>query len=169
MGTLGVYLLWSGFGWMLLGLGLYLRRHWRERKERERARTAGEIVDYEEQVRFHRGGRSVTHYPLVRFSTESGQVRVKSDVSMDPEKHPVGSAVEVLYDADDPARFHLVESAPESDAGGPAIRIGVAWVLIATAATTIVYALSQGYGIGDIPYLLENSGVFHFLRSLFGR
>ena len=158
-----VWILWSMPGWLMLGLGRLSRRSWRKKAERERARAMGTIVENVPREELRKDRKTTAWYPVVRFDVDGRELRQKCEYAAGQGVHPVGQVLEVLYDPDDPSHFHF-DADPADQMGLPAIRIGVIWIVVATVATLILYALSSGYGLEDIPYVLKNLPV---IRTLF--
>lgn len=143
-------------GWMLLFMGLKTRREARLREDREHTRTTGVIVDHvRKTMRVGRnGGTRVLWKPVVEFSAEGQSYHLEYDNYMDREKHPVGKAVDILYDVGDPTRFHLDED-PMFLRHGGAVPIGILWIIGSAVFTLVVVMLTFG----------ESSDIGHLWRS----
>ena len=138
MRALTVFLLWSGIGWIMLFLGLSVRRSEREQAERERTRAAGTIVAHVKHLSDDRRREAAAPVPVVCFRAEGREIR--SEAKKAPaSRYPVGREVDVLYDPDDPTRFHFEED-KSTRAIQPLILIGLIWILIAAVATCILAA-----------------------------
>ena len=147
----------SWVAWILLFMGLQTKRESRRRCETEHTRTAGTIVDYAR--REHRGGRNSRVYwvPVVEFTADGQKYREEYANSMDRERYPAGSEVDILYDVSSPSRFHLEADPVFSDPGGGAIRISIVWIL-AGAALTILLAVFVGglrIDLGELGYRIQ--------------
>ena len=130
--------------WFLLSAGLGTRRDSRRRSKRERRRATGVIVGYVRgRVRSGKSGGVAYWKPVVEFSAEGQSFHQEYPNMMDRERYPVGKEVDILYDGDDPARFHLAEDPVFTDPGGGAIRIALIWIA-ATAALDVALAVFVG-------------------------
>lgn len=124
-------------GLALLGIGFAIRRAWQERQDRERARATGVVTGHGAA----RGGKGAALCPLrVRFDAEGQTHELESRALADPGRWPVGTPAEVLYDPDDPNRFHLEALTPENPPAAM-LRVGLVWTAAALAALLIVNAL----------------------------
>lgn len=133
----------SLFGWIFLFTGIHARFEKRRRDESEHTRVTGRIVDYARKESLSRG-RSYVHWsPVIEFEADGRHCRREYGEWMDPERHPVGEAVELLYDVSDPARFHLVSDEAYANGGRALTRIGLIWIAGA-AALTLALAVFVG-------------------------
>ena len=124
---LGIFSL-VGLG--ILRIGLQGQRDWERRLERERTRATGTVVGYVSRRRsFGRSSLITRQYPVVEFRVDGGLQRHACDCELSPDEFPVGTALEVLYEADDPARFHP-EAYHRIEEGGNRhfIRFGLVWI-----------------------------------------
>ena len=144
--TLTVFALLSLVGWALLAMGLLIARSRRNREARERARATGTIVEY---ARAERAGGQVSRaLPVVSFMAEERAYRLQCAERLDPEAFPVGQTVEVLYDADNPERFHLDVESAEAASGRRMTRLGLAWIACAAAiALALTAILGQDFDL----------------------
>ena len=130
-------------GWIMLIYALKSRRARERREERERARATGRVVEYVRQTRRYRRGPTIHFtWPVVEFRAEGQTVRQQYENSLSSEQYPVGADVDVVYDADDPTRFHLDADADFSQGAGSYTWMGIIWILVcavlAVALTMVV-------------------------------
>ena len=146
MKLLLVFAVWSLAGWLALGMGLSNRRSWRRRDEEETARAEAVVVDYVTKKRTGRGQTSY-HLPVVRYTVEGVEYVQQVDFAYDPKDLPVGTAVPVRYNPNDPARFHpdLAELRHGNTNG--LITFGLIWILVSLASALVLNSLSGGYGL----------------------
>lgn len=132
-------------GWGMLLIALKSRRARERREEQERARATGSIVEYVNETKRYRRGPTVRFTrPVVEFRAEGQVIRQKYENSLSPEQYPVGASVDVVYDADDPTRFHLDADAEFSQGAGSFVRTGIIWLLIcAVLAATMTLVLQH--------------------------
>ncbi len=135
----------SGFGWVLLLIGFSTRRSIRRRNDIERCRTAGTVSGYKTaETVSSRGGKRTVYRMTVDFTADGRAMSLEYENSMDREKFPPGTPVEVLYDMDDPTHFHLEEDPVFQTEGGRAVQIGAIWILAAAALTLALAVLVGG-------------------------
>ena len=126
-------------GWLTLILGLRERRSQRRREEKERARATGVILDYARSSRrAYRGSTLHRIQPVIAYRAEGRDCQAKYENNLSPETHHVGSEVELLYDPDDPARFHLADDPAFERGGATLTRIGLAWFLIVAVIAALL-------------------------------
>lgn len=138
------FIMASFVGWILLFVGMGVRRDKRRREETERAQATGVIVDMVRRT--HPSGRSGTAVywrPVVEFTAEGVPVRREYDMNIDPEKHAVGEEVQLFYDISSPDRFHLEIDDAYHNGGATAMRVATIWIL-ASAFLTILLAVLVG-------------------------
>ena len=162
MTPFAVFLLWSGFGWLLLAIGLSTGRGWRKKLDREYSRAAGTIAGHAEQRHINRGHTITVYYPIVSFNADGTEVSFRDDYAIETKDYPVGTPVEVCYDPGDPSRFHLVGGPAGAHPGRLAAIIGIVWIAVAAIATLAMYALSSGYGLNVLD-ALRDTRLFHAL------
>ena len=143
MTALIVFGIFSLPGWIMLIYALRSRRARERREERERARTTGRVVEYVRQTKRYRRGPTIHFtWPVVEFRAEGQTVRRQYENSLSPEQYPVGASVDVVYDADDPTRFHLDADVDFSQGAVSYARMGIVWILVcavlAVALTMVV-------------------------------
>ena len=142
------FLIASVGAWFFLGVSIQSRREYRRKTEAERARATGTVVDHV------RHKRSWLH-PVVEFTADGRVNRLEYPVDVDPGELPVGTQVEVLYNPDDPARFHLEQYHGEAPGARALARIGFIWLAGAAALTLVLMTLVGGYRI-DVRHLWRN-------------
>ncbi len=143
--ALTVLVIFSLPGWIMLLWAAKSRRARERREEQERTRATGRIVDYVRQTkRYWRAPTVHFTWPVVEFRAEGTVIRKQYENSLSPEQYPVGASVDVVYDADDPTRFHLDADADFSQGAGSYVRMGVIWLLIcAVLAATLMLVLQR--------------------------
>lgn len=134
------FLMTSFVGWIFLLVSIRSRREHRKRLERERTRATGSIVDYAP-------GRGDAGRPVVEFIADGRQIRLENKSAVDRARYPVGASVEVLYDPDDPSRFHLESDADDGSGSAALARVGYIWLACAAALTLALMTLVGGYRI----------------------
>ena len=152
-GGLIVFALFGATGWVFIRNGIADLRGIGNRQEQERARATGVIVDlirHEKAVRVGRRGRRhteivVTWTPVVEFAVEGKVRRLECPDRFAGGQYAVGDALDLLYDADDPADFHF-ESVVlrERRFGKFSILIGVG---LFVAAILIAHHFFAEYGV----------------------
>ena len=143
MSDIGLYLLafglWSLMGLILIGVGLHTLRYQRKKESRERALTAGRIVEAVKKVHRAAKGGNVTYYvPVVEFQAEGQAYRLENENgSREQDSIIVGKMVDVLYDPADPTHFHLTEDDANDQSAHSLIKWGVVWIVCAAALTAV--------------------------------
>jgi len=143
MTALVVFALFSLGGWAVIWIGVKGNIEARRRGEREHSRTSGKVVRLvSREHRYGRHNRRTFWYPVVAFYAEGRAYELESKDGLWADAVAEGDEVELLYDADDPSRFHL-EMFGESDArsGGHLIRFGIAWVIVAVVVAVLIAKL----------------------------
>ena len=142
----------SLFGWIFVFVGISARREQRRREESEHTRASGVVVEYTDGERHGKHGPYVIHRPVIEFTADGAKVRKTYENSLKQEEFPVGTEVEVLYDVNDPARFHLESDLAFSRGSGNLMKIGLVWVLLA-ALLTFALAIFVGGWRPDISHV----------------
>ena len=126
-------------GIALVVIGLSGIRKARGQAERERARASGTVVDMVKRHSLGRGRPLTAWHPVLEFRAGGQTLRHESREGYWPGQFTVGERVEILYDADDPSRFHL-EKLFEGHVTGCRItvRVGILWVVLAGVAAWLV-------------------------------
>ena len=119
-------------GVALIWIGMSGTRKARRRAERERVRASGTVVDMVKHLSLGRGKPLTAWHPVVEFRADGQTLRCESRDGYSSGQFTVGERVDLLYDADDPSRYHL-EKLAEWEATGDRITIvvGILWVVIA--------------------------------------
>lgn len=132
-----LYAALSCLGWIWVIMGISTLRDHRKVREQERARTTAKVVELiPEEVRRwnshrHRHETCTVWHPVVTFSVENREYRLKSSASLLWSDLSVGETVDICYDADDPTHFHfekLWEDVSRRAKGF--IIIGIVWAVI---------------------------------------
>ena len=122
----------SVVGFALVGIGLSGFRKASKKAERERARASGTVVDMIKHLSLGRGKPLTAWHPVVEFLVEGQTLRYESREGYWSDQFKVGECVDVLYDADDPSRYHLEKMAEwEATCDKITIMVGILWVVIA--------------------------------------
>ena len=119
-------------GVALIWIGMSGTRKARRRAERERVRASGTVVDRVKHLSLGRGKPLTAWHPVVEFRVEGQTLRHESRDGYLSGQFTIGERIELLFDADDPSRYHL-EKLAEWEATGDRITIvaGILWVVIA--------------------------------------
>jgi len=175
--TFGLFAAISAAGWILLIVGIAIQRYQSRRLEQERTRATGTVVA-------HADGSGTGRYclPVIEFTADGQKVRQRCKGTFERERYPVGQTVDILYDADNPTRFHP-DAAVEVNPGRILVLIGVAWiafaVILAGALSGVVERhLDTGrntFPLSDMPKISTvkgdsqgSAGGFQYLLSDFG-
>lgn len=138
--TLGIFAL-VGIG--MLRIGLNGRREWQQKQERERARTTGSVVEVRREQKHMRRGPSWTACtPVVAFRAEGRNYQLDAVASTEPDEFAPGDAVEVLYDPDEPTRFHIEGRACEEKGHDSLIRTGLIWLGIEAVVVVVFLVIN---------------------------
>lgn len=139
--TLGILAL---AGLFALIESLYDRRRRRRREEAERARATGVLVGFAEEQHRHRHRKPMkVHYvtvyrPIVRFQVDGVEYKLKSDGIVPRDQFQEGQPVDLLYDPDNPAHFHLDRGDVEERSTRGAVVFALAWLACALAAIALL-------------------------------
>ena len=131
---------WPAF--MLMFMGFQTKWESRRRSETEHTRATGIIVDYA-CGEYRNGHRRLYWKPVVEFTADGEKIHAEYGNSMDRNRFPIGTEVDIRYDVSDPLRFHLEMDPVFVDPGGGAIRISLIWIA-ASAVLTILLAVFVG-------------------------
>ena len=125
-------------GWIFVGIALHVRRYQRKKELNERSLTFGRIVEAAEKVHHRgRGGTIRSYFPVVEFEADGRTYRLENENgSRDRESVVIGRSVDVLYDPEDPARFHLADDDANVTGADSLMRMGM--IIIAGAAVLTV-------------------------------
>ena len=142
MTSIGYYLLFFAVlsinGLIFIGVGLHTVRYQRKKEENETESARGVIVDIAKKKTRPARGRSVTYYvPVIEFTAGEKLYRLENENgSRDRESVVIGRSVDVLYDPEDPARFHLADDDANVTGADSLLRMGM--IIIAGAAVMTV-------------------------------
>ena len=126
-------------GFALVGIGLSGFRKAGEQAERERVRASGTVVDMVKHLSLGRGKPLTAWHPVVEFQAEGQILRYESRDGYMSGQFKVGERVDLLYDADDPSRYHLEKMAEWEAAGDKiTIMVGILWVVVAGVIAFLV-------------------------------
>ena len=127
------FVLLSAGGWICLLAALRRRRRIQAVEEARRGRATGQIVAFSDTMK---GGR---RQPVVEFTAEGRLYRLEAPAN--PEAASVGEGVEVRYDPDDPAQFHIESREGLNRDGGGLLKLAVAWIAVCAALAVVVTML----------------------------
>ena len=119
-------------GIVLVVIGLSGIRKARLQAEREQSRAAGTVVDIVRHLSLGRGKPLTAWHPVVEFEAEGQTIRQESREGYPSGLFTVGENVGILYDAEDPGRFHL-EKMTEKNAAVHRVTVlaGILWIVLA--------------------------------------
>lgn len=130
-----LFLLLSIGGIALIAIGLSGIRKTSEQRERECVRASGTVVDVVKRMSLGRGKPLFVWYPAVAFQAEGQMLRYESREGYLAGQFTVGERVDILYDADDPSRFHLEKGFDKQITGHRVTALaGILWIVIAGIA-----------------------------------
>lgn len=115
-------------GWICLFVGLGKRRRRQALEEARRGHATGQVVAL--------AGRAKA---TVAFTAEGRLYSLEAGA----EGLAVGDSVEVRYDPDDPARFHIERDDTPGLDGRGLVRAGVAWIAVAAVLAAGITALPR--------------------------
>lgn len=150
-------------GVILIVSGVKQRKKNVLKAETERERTTGTIVEYKPQRVHSRRTYRTVWTPVVTYQVGGQEYRLATDWLADREKYPVGTPMELLYDADHPERAHLEADEVFTDNGKTAVRIGIIWIVVGILLVETVIFLTASDSGGSF---LERYTV---LGKLFGK
>ncbi len=119
-------------GVFMIITGIHGQREWRRREERENARASAGIVSVREVRRSSRYGYSTVRYPTVRF-TAGGQAVEAEGPGMQHIAFEPGRKIDLKYEPENPAHFHLADDEMDDRLGRKLVRIGAAVIVCAAA------------------------------------
>ena len=137
-----MFLIFLALGLVFLIPGLNARRADRLRAQRETARTEGVIVRAEKKVilgtRRHGQKAPEQWRCVVRYTAGGREYELLSEGTYpDDSLLTPGKAVEVLYDPDEPFRYHLTQEPGEEKAARTVILLGAGLILLGAALAVI--------------------------------
>lgn len=130
METAFIFIAFSVGGWILLAVGILFRRRWLRKQEQERVRATGVVVGYAGNAPAN--SRRCT--PIIEYTAEGQTLRAPCKGPFEREKYPVGETLDILYDADDPTRFHQ-DADEDIPVGRGLVRAGLVWIAVAAILT----------------------------------
>ncbi len=142
-----VFALWSAVGWLFVWLGASNLRRYRAKEARETERTTALIADYKEVQRLSRGRSYISHYPILRYIASDGtEYEAQDDFTLEPERYPAGTVLELFYDPTRPEDYHLAITPGTPKNARFQLRLGIIWVLVAFLGVLLLHSFSGGYG-----------------------
>ncbi|MBQ6374257.1 MAG: DUF3592 domain-containing protein [Clostridia bacterium] len=125
-------------GIALIWIGQSGLRKAREQEASERTRASGTVVDLVRHFSLRRGSTASWH-PVVAFRVDGQMVRHESCTGYWLDRLEVGEQVDILYDTDDPGRFHLEKLFDRQIAADRlTVKIGILWIAVAGVIAGIV-------------------------------
>ena len=125
-------------GIALVGIGLSGIRRARRQQEQERARTTGIVVDFVVH-RSLRRGKPPSWHPVVEFEADGRLIRQECRDGYWLDQFRVGEQVDLLYDADDPGRYHLEKLFDANVTGDRVtVAVGILWIAIAGVVAWLI-------------------------------
>ena len=125
-------------GIALIWIGLSGLRKARALEERERSRASGTVVETVRHVSLRRG-KIPTWHPVVRFTADGETHCHESRVGYWLGQFEVGESVDILYDANDPSRYHIEKLFDKQiTADKITIVVGVLWIVAAGVVALFV-------------------------------
>ena len=139
-----VFTLVSFTGWIFVYGGISNLRKLKKQREEERIFTTGRVVEVVKAQKVYRTGRRFRRHnavhtfwsPVVEFAVESHLYRLQAGYKTQEETLRVGETVDILYNENDPSRFHLKEQEErDKHAGRYFIVLGIIWIIISAVIT----------------------------------
>ena len=137
-------ILFLGFsltGFIFIGVALHTKKYQRKKELAEYAYVAAKIADCIEKQ--HRSGRygTVRYYvPVIAFTADHTEYRLENENGYrERDKIEIGKPVDVMYDPNDPAHFHLTEDDANDKASESLLRFGLIIVIGAAILTVVCY------------------------------
>lgn len=131
----------SLIGWIFVGVALHTRRYQQKKELEERTLTTGTIVDMVKKVNRAGRGRPVKYYvPVVAFEVNGHTYRLENENGLrKKDKIIIGKSVDILYDENDPTRFHLAEDDANEKSSESLLRLGVILIAVFAVLTVLNY------------------------------
>ena len=127
-------------GVALVHIGLSGLRAARLQEETERARAFGTVVDIVRHPPRGRG-KPPSFHPVVEFEAEGRRMRLECPAGYWTGQFSVGEKVDLCYNADDPACFHLDKLFDKNMTGDRVtIAVGLAWI---AASAVVAFFVSR--------------------------
>ena len=150
------FAMFSMIGWFILFAGISTRREKRQRDMLERTHTSGIVVDHvKKEKSAGKSGVTNASLPLIEFKVFEQKCRYEYNHPLDQKRWPPGSTVEVWYDGNNPAHFHLEEDFTYTNGGRNAIRVGVYWILFSAAATLALAVIVGGMSLDEVRWRIR--------------
>ncbi len=142
-----VFAMWSAVGWIFVWLGVTNLRRYREKEAREKERATALIADYKDVQQFSRGHPYMIHYPILRYITSDGtEYEAQDDFTLEPERYPVGTTLELFYDPTHPEDYHLAITPGNTKNAWFQLRLGIIWVLVSFLGVLLLHSFANNYG-----------------------
>ena len=141
-----IFAVTSAGGWAILWIGIRGAFATRSRYERERSRASGRVEKVtSRELRYGRRGRRMVYYAEVSFRAEGRAYRLECPDGLWKGAVSVGDEADVLYDPDDPTRFHL-GFFEESDRRSNVymMLVGGVWLAVSLALALLGAHLADG-------------------------
>ena len=83
----------------------------------------------------------------MRFQVDGVEYKLKSTGIVPRDKFPVGQAVDLLYDPNNPTHFHLDRGDMEERSTRDTINFALVWLTIAVATIAVLLSVNPGLRI----------------------
>lgn len=128
-----------GFIFAFFGIREIMAGH-RKRKQ-ETARAVGKVLSFvtrESRTGRYRNVVRVHDSPVVEFNVNGTTVQHKSDIEYKENTFKVGEVVDLFYDPNDPAHFHLERAFEHlSHLGIILIATGIGWIVLVCVSVVL--------------------------------
>ena len=141
MASIIVFIGCSLSGWIFVCVAIYTERYQRKKEATERALASGKIVDAVMKVNRGSRGRPVTYYvPVIEFEANSQVYRLENENGVrHVEEIEIGKSVDVMYDPNEPAHFHITTDDANEKTSASIMRIGVIIIIGAAVLAVVNY------------------------------
>lgn len=139
MASIIVFIGCSLSGWIFVCVAIYTERYQRKKEATERALASGKIVDSVQKVNTAGRRRPTTYYvPVIEFEANGQVYRLENENGVrHVEEIEIGKSVDVMYDPNEPAHFHITTDDANEKTSASIMRIGVI-IIIGAAVLAIV-------------------------------
>ena len=127
------------------------RRAWLRREASERVRTTGILVGFDvrhhhyRSVRHRKRNTVTVYYPIVVFQADGVEYRLKSVDTVPRKQYREGQPVDLLYDSEDPTRFHLDLGGRQEQSTRDAVVIALIWLAGTLTALAVLVLKGNGF------------------------
>ena len=141
MASIIVFIGCSLTGWIFVGVAIYTERYQRKKEANERALASGKIVDSVQKVNTAGRGRHTVYYvPVIEFEANGQVYRLENENGVrHVEEIEIGKSVDVMYDSNEPAHFHITSDDANDTASASVMRIGIIIIIGAAVLAVVNY------------------------------